>query len=113
MNIVLDTSLGRPARGVEVIIQKAEVESGNTIFRDVASGCVDHDHVSTVNINRFVTSSTDSDGRCSSLLEPGSLITAGVYKVIFKTQEYFKVTHRDCFYPFVEVRVRLFNQSFH
>jgi hypothetical protein len=52
---------------------------------------------------------TNSDGRCLNLLPPeGSqeakdLLTTGIYKVVFKTKEYFDVTNRKCFYPWVEV----------
>jgi hypothetical protein len=31
----------------------------------------------------------------------------GLYKVVFKTKEYFDMTGRECFYPWVEVRAAI------
>jgi 5-hydroxyisourate hydrolase len=57
-------------------------------------------------------SETDSDGRCTNLLPPkGSpdakeLAAGGLYKITFRTKDYFSRTNRNCFYPWVEVRIR-------
>jgi 5-hydroxyisourate hydrolase len=54
-------------------------------------------------------SRTDSDGRCLTLcLHPEQnlvLKAGGVYKMVFKTKEYFEATGKKCFYPWVEVCV--------
>ncbi|KAF8514744.1 hypothetical protein JB92DRAFT_3082947 [Gautieria morchelliformis] len=93
---VLDSSLGKPAKEVRVVLQiGVSDKSGNIEFHDLTSG------------------STDNDGRCSNLLEPGSVVAAGIYKVIFKTQEYFEETKRDCFYPFVEISFHLSEPNEH
>ncbi|KAF8585132.1 Hydroxyisourate hydrolase [Ramaria rubella] len=92
---VLDSSLGKPASKVQVIIQKGEGHVGEILYHDLANG------------------STDSDGRCSTLLEPGSVLSAGIYKIIFKTQEYFSLTERSCFYPFVEISFNLSTPNEH
>ncbi len=66
---------------------------------------------------------TDSDGRCMQLYPeagPGQkaedliILQAGkLYKVVFKTREYFESTGRKCFYPWVEVpTLRLQTVSF-
>ncbi|GAA5939634.1 hydroxyisourate hydrolase [Sporobolomyces koalae] len=46
---------------------------------------------------------TDKDGRCNSLLPPGTVLEVGIFKITFFTSEYF--THRGIlsFYPFVEI----------
>lgn len=35
-----------------------------------------------------------------------SLKAGTLYKVLFKTKEYFESTGQKCFYPWVEVRIR-------
>lgn len=49
-------------------------------------------------------STTDSDGRCSTLLDPSKKPAAGVYKMIFETGAYFATLNQETFYPKVEVR---------
>ncbi|GAA6017874.1 hypothetical protein JCM11491_001200 [Sporobolomyces phaffii] len=46
---------------------------------------------------------TDKDGRCNTLLPPGTVLEVGIFKITFFTSEYF--THRGIlsFYPFVEI----------
>jgi 5-hydroxyisourate hydrolase len=48
-------------------------------------------------------SATDADGRCSTLLAPGTPIAPGMYKMTFFTEAYFEGTGNPCFYPLVEV----------
>ncbi|KAL9716483.1 hypothetical protein Ac2012v2_000931 [Leucoagaricus gongylophorus] len=98
---VLDSSIGKPAEGIEVTLQILETStSGDAVevFRSIAQGV------------------TDSDGRCIDLLPPrGSGETARAqtdlragqtYKINFKTKQYFERTDRTSFYPWVEI---LFN----
>lgn len=74
---VLDTSLGRPAQGIEVrLYQGGESEP-------IAAG------------------TTDGDGRVTDLLS-GS-IEAGMYRLRFETGEYFRTQGHETFYPYVEV----------
>lgn len=61
-------------------------------------------------------STTNADGRCLDLLTPstspdessGNVADAelkkGLYKIIFKTKEYFESRQQSSFYPWVEVR---------
>ena len=58
---------------------------------------------------------TNADGRCLDLLplrgseeekQAGTALVAGqTYKVVFRTKEYFDLTNRKSFYPWVEVCV--------
>lgn len=58
-------------------------------------------------------SHTNEDGRCLDLLPPAGselaqkenteLIAGQIYKVVFKTKEYFDRSNRKSFYPWVEV----------
>jgi 5-hydroxyisourate hydrolase len=71
---VLDTVLGKPAAGIQVRLQKLE-----------------QDHWSDVG-----TAETDQDGRCGNL---ASNTSAGRYRLIFQTGEYFSRQGRATIYP--------------
>ncbi len=73
---ILDTSLGRPAAGVEVRLYRADAELGR--------------------------GTTDADGRIATLMEPGAL-TRGTYRLVFETGAYFAAQDRASFYPSVEI----------
>ncbi|KIJ66254.1 hypothetical protein HYDPIDRAFT_26620 [Hydnomerulius pinastri MD-312] len=102
---VLDVSTGKPAEGIEVTLQVYHKGSGNIdVFSPFAQG------------------TTDSDGRCMTLLPPrGSdeeklsqkIVNAGTYKIVFKPKEYFEKTGRKCFYPWVEIAFEIENPEEH
>lgn len=78
---VLDTSIGRPAAGVDVKLERALTdEAGGAQWQAVGSGV------------------TNSDGRVTDLLAAGSL-EPGVYQIHFEIGEYFKSGNREAFYP--------------
>ncbi|KZS93160.1 Transthyretin [Sistotremastrum niveocremeum HHB9708] len=52
-----------------------------------------------------LSSETDQDGRCSSLLQPGEL-APGQYTIIFNIEDYFTKSGRESFYPSVQVSQR-------
>ncbi len=87
---ILDTSLGRPAAGVEVRLERAS--DGAEIGKGV----------------------TNADGRITDLMEPGTL-TAGVYRIRFETGPYFAAAERESFYPSVEItfEVRSADEHYH
>jgi 5-hydroxyisourate hydrolase len=76
---VLDTSRGRPASGVAVVLERA-LDAG---WERVASGV------------------TDADGRARDLLR--SRPQAGRYRLIFDTGAYFTASGDKAFYPEVSV----------
>jgi 5-hydroxyisourate hydrolase len=78
---VLDTSRGRPASGVPVLL---EVRSGEGEWREIGR------------------SATDGDGRCS-MLASESHVPRGVYRLSFDTGAYFLAANVEGFYP--EARV--------
>ncbi|KAF5384909.1 hypothetical protein D9615_001290 [Tricholomella constricta] len=104
---VLDSSTGKPAEGVLIRLQELEVSNngGPDIFHPLAKG------------------NTNSDGRCLDLLPPvGSeeektgktALKAGqIYKIVFKTKEYFDKTDRTSFYPWVEITFVIANPEEH
>lgn len=73
---VLDITLGRPARGVPVVLEKKE---GGAYVR-VNAG------------------TTDADGRIKELVPEGKL-SEGVYRVTFDTESYFSAQNVTGFYP--------------
>ncbi|KAF5352371.1 hypothetical protein D9756_005966 [Leucocoprinus leucothites] len=105
---VLDSSIGKPAEGIEIALQVLDAStSGNTVevFQSIAKGV------------------TNSDGRCIDLLPPrGSdeavkaktdLEAGQTYKIIFKTKPYFEKTNRKSFYPWVEIFFNIENPAEH
>ncbi|KAH7880952.1 transthyretin [Lentinula edodes] len=99
---VLDTSTGRPAQGVIIKLQQYEETEGDAfLFTPIAKG------------------ETDFDGRCTDLLPPitstetKDLLKPGLYKMIFRTKEYFDSQCVKTFYPWVEITFELSNLSEH
>ena len=74
---VLDTSQGRPARGVPVSL---EVRSEDGDWKELGH------------------SATDGDGR-AILLTSRSQVPRGVYRISFDTGAYFRATNVEGFYP--------------
>lgn len=89
---ILDVSLGRPARGVALRLDRLDGGS----FRELASG------------------QTDDDGRASTLLAPGTL-EPGTYRMRFEVGPYFAASGRSTFYPYVEIvfAVEATDQHYH
>lgn len=79
---VLDTSLGRPASGVPVVL---ELRAGEHEWKQVAKG------------------STDSDGRVKQLVPTGAPLAAGTYRLVFDTGSYFRARGVEGLYPEVTV----------
>ncbi|KAI0828942.1 transthyretin, partial [Trametes gibbosa] len=103
---VLDSSIGKPAAGVPVQLQQMRSADDPTSgFVTLAEGV------------------TDYDGRCMQLYPeatPGQkredlikLQAGGIYKVMFKTKDYFESTGRKCFYPWVEITFEIVNPTEH
>lgn len=77
---VLDISVGRPARGVAIALERLEGSAAQELGRGV----------------------TDDDGRVTTLLAPGSL-RSGTYRLRFEVGAYFEAEGRPSFYPHVEI----------
>ncbi len=78
---VLDTSRGRPAAGVAVVL---EIHEGGA-HRELARG------------------TTDADGRLRTLLPAGVALSAGTYRLTFATGAYFAANGVAGFYPEVAI----------
>lgn len=105
-------SIGKPAEGVQVTLQRYRESGDFGVFDPVSQQSVPFSFP-TLMLTISLSSATDADGRCMALLPPRDSegarqapqfqIAAGIYKVVFKPQEYFEKTGRKCFYPWVEV----------
>lgn len=89
---ILDTSLGRPAAGVEVAL----LRSDDTGAWSQVGGAV-----------------TDADGRCRQLLGEGEVLRAGIYRVRFETAAYYERQQVQGLYPFVEITFQVRAQEQH
>ncbi|MFD2784599.1 hydroxyisourate hydrolase [Hymenobacter rubripertinctus] len=78
---ILDTTRGRPAAGVTIILS----EQHETSWRELARGL------------------TNADGRLPDLLPPTQHLLPGIYQLRFLTQAYFDELEVSAFYPFVEI----------
>lgn len=91
-----------------------EVAKDTAVFSPLAERCAPVKfNFERRHLIRRVSSKTNEDGRCMDLwpkkkseeaMVEGAKLKAGkLYKVVFKTKEYFESTGRKCFYPWVEV----------
>jgi len=85
---ILDTSLGKPAEGVQISLQEKEGDNWKTI----ASGI------------------TNSDGRVANLLESGKVLVPGIYRMFFETGSYYKKMNTKTFYPEVGIVFETFDE---
>ena len=78
---ILDTSKGKPAKGVRISLQKIE----GTHVHEISTGV------------------TDADGRIKALVAAGSTFDAGTYRLNFDVASYFEQNGTDAFYPSVSI----------
>ena len=86
---ILDTSIGKPAKGIQIQLQKPEQGNWTTI----AEG------------------HTNDDGRISDLLEKDKPLIPGNYRMIFDTGTYFKNQNIQGFYPDVTIHFTISDNS--
>lgn len=75
---ILDTSLGKPAAGVPVVLY------------------IQHDDYWDI----IAANTTDKNGRITEFADQNGKLLPGIYKLKFEVKEYFE---EDAFFPFVEV----------
>jgi 5-hydroxyisourate hydrolase len=80
---VLDTSLGKPARGMRVTLERAPDDE------TLGSGV------------------TDADGRVAEFAPLRGPLSAGEYRLRFAVAEYFATARRDAFYSEIIIAFRI------
>lgn len=78
---VLDASIGRPARGMDLMLEQRAEDGAWTPLG---------------------TGATDEDGRCPDLTADLDL-AVGIYRLSFATGDYFARVGAETFYPVVQV----------
>jgi 5-hydroxyisourate hydrolase len=78
---ILDTSRGRPAEGITIILY----HGGNDEWKEIAR------------------TKTNADGRAPGSVNNDSPLQEGIYKLRFETKDYFDKTRTETFYPYVEI----------
>lgn len=75
---VLDTSLGRPGRGIRIEVYRLDGES-RSLIKEVV---------------------TNSDGRCDAPIVEGDAFITGQYELVFHAGDYFRAQGSDMSDPF-------------
>ena len=86
---ILDTSIGKPAAGVGIHLQKPTKDG----WENIASGI------------------TNKDGRITNLLQPDVLLHPGVYGMLFDVADYFSNQKIISFYPSIRIEFETFDQE--
>jgi 5-hydroxyisourate hydrolase len=89
---VLDTSTGKPAPGVAVLL---EIHDGPDRWKELGRGV------------------TDVNGRISAFNPPLAALERQVYRLRFSTGDYFAASHVRTFYPEVSVVVKIQDTTQH
>jgi 5-hydroxyisourate hydrolase len=94
---VLDTSLGRPAAGVPVRLERVWAEHAAEGVQPLGSG------------------RTDEDGRLRDLVPDGGALEPGNYRLVFGTATYFSARRVQGFYPEVSIlfQIRAAGEHYH
>lgn len=87
---ILDTSIGKPAQGITIVLEKSET-NGNWL--------------------QLGKGETNSDGRLPNLLTATTKLEIGIYRLTFDTASYFKQINVKGFYPSVTITFEVFDDS--
>lgn len=83
---ILDTTKGKPAPGVTVVLFQQH-----------------EDDPMAIGWKQLTLGTTNADGRIPNLLQKDIVLDPGIYKMKFETKEYFGKQGVQTFYPFVEI----------
>ena len=89
---VLDTSQGRPAPDVPIVL---EIQSRAGDWEVLGKGA------------------TDADGRLKDLLPQDHTLVAGIYRLTFDTRSYYSAQNNQSFYPEVIIIFEILNAAQH
>lgn len=88
---VLDTSLGTPAAGVTIVLERQRQSEWTEVSKGI----------------------TDTDGRVKDFIPAGTALEKGMYRMRFGSGDYFRASGRKCFYPIIEVVFELGEKAAH
>ncbi len=88
---ILDTSLGRPANGVEISLFQQQGENWQVLG----------------------SASTNEDGRVADFTGSSDVMAPGVYKLRFKLDDYYQKLSVESFYPYAEVIFKIAGDGQH
>jgi 5-hydroxyisourate hydrolase len=98
---VLDTSVGRPAAGVAVLLERIRDANGDVAVdqREATLGA----------------GTTDKDGRLRDFVTAGATLTEGTYRLRFDVTDYFARHLASTFFPEIVVvfRIDAPNEHYH
>ena len=86
---VLDISTGKPVKNINILLMHCVNDTWESITQGV----------------------TNSDGRITDLLLPDKSLAPGIYKLIFKTGDYYAEKNIKTFYPVVEIQFSVSDNS--
>jgi len=86
---ILDTSIGKPAQGVSIVLEQKISGSWN----------------------KLADGTTNADGRIANLLPADKIMDNGVYRLIFDTKSYFDKQNLKSFYPGITVEFEITDGS--
>lgn len=95
---ILDTSRGRPAAGVPVLLEAQPTSEGSSPKAEWQL------------VGRGVS---DADGRVSNLLAAAGSLLPGSYRLTFDTAAYFVASGVETFYPTVTVTFSVWDVAAH
>ncbi|HEX7414378.1 MAG TPA: hydroxyisourate hydrolase [Bacteroidia bacterium] len=87
---VLDTSKGKPAQGISIVLEKLNADGS---WAELGKG------------------QTNTDGRLPGLLANETKLAPGIYRLVFDTASYFKTQGVKAFYPSVTIAFETTDQS--
>jgi len=87
---ILDTSLGKPAKDVAIILEQSDNKGG---WIQLGNG------------------KTNSDGRLPNLLPVELKLEDGIYRLTFETGLYYKNLNIKGFYPYIKITFEIFDGS--
>ncbi len=87
---VLDTAVGKPAKGIAVTLERQDKKQWKTIGKG----------------------KTDADGRLKTLMKEGSL-TAGFYRLTFDAGPYFRRHNVQAFYKQIPIQFQIHGSEQH
>ena len=86
---ILDTSVGKPAPGVPVMLEQKISDN----WKKIAQGV------------------TNEDGRITNLLNKEQILENGIYRLTFETAAYFSNQNKKSFYPRITIEFEIFDSS--